>query len=227
MKVITGISTDLMDFLKELKDNNTREWFTERKTEFNRIQEHTKTQFNLLFGALKVHDDVDHLKIFRIYRDIRFSKNKTPYKNHFSGSFQRRKPELRGGYYLHIEPHNKTYIAVGFWNPSKEDLFRIRKEFEMDDDAIRTIMSDPKFKETWGDFTGEELKTAPKGFDKEHPAIDLIRRKQFVFIKFYTDKQVLNPNFMEQVDTSFKIIRPYLDYMTEILNTDLNGESLL
>lgn len=227
MKVITGISPELLEFLKILKENNNREWFNERKAEFTEIQEHTKTQFNLLFGALKVHDDVDRVKIFRIYRDIRFSKNKTPYKSHFSGSFHRRKPELRGGYHLHIQPNDKSYIAGGFWNPSKEDLLRIRKEFEMDADEMRAILADKKFKEIWGGFIGEELKTAPKGFDKEHPAVDLIRKKQFVFKKSFTDAQVLDPKFIENADTSFKIIRPYFDYMTDVLNSNLNGESVL
>ena len=127
-----------------------------------------------MFEALKAHDEVDKVKMFRIYRDVRFSKDKSPYKTHFGGSYHRKKPQLRGGYYLHIQPNNQSFIATGFWEPSKEDLFRIRKEFEMDDKPIRKIISQKDFKSTWGDFVGDELKTAPKGFDKEHPAIDLI-----------------------------------------------------
>lgn len=227
MKVITGFTSELLEFLKQLKENNNRDWFNEHKPEFTEIQEQTKTQFNLLLGALKVHDDVDRLKVFRIYRDVRFSKNKTPYKIHFSGSFHRRKPELRGGYYLHIEPNDHTFIACGFWNPSKEDLLRIRMEFEMDDDEIRAIMDDEKFKSVWGPLTGDELKTAPKGFDKTHEAIDLIRKKQFVFRRTYTDKEVLDPQFLEDVNSSFKIIRPYFDYMSDVLNTNINGEPLV
>ena len=105
------------------------------------------------------------------------------YKTHFGGSFHRKKPELRGGYYLHIQPDNESFIAVGFWEPNKEDLMRIRKEFEMDDEEIRDILRNKTFKSTWGDFVGDELKTAPRGFAKDHPAIDLLRKKQFIFIK--------------------------------------------
>lgn len=223
----TAFSKDLLEFLKQLKENNDRDWFNEHKPEFTKLQTGAKHTFDTLFETLKTHDDVDRLKVFRIYRDVRFSKNKTPYKTHFSGSFHRKKPELRGGYYLHIQPNDESFIAVGFWNPSKEDLLRIRKEFEMDDEEIRGIIGNKKLQKVWGHFTGDELKTAPKGFDKEHKAIDLIRKKQFIFTKKYTDAQVLSPNFLEEVNASFKAIRPYFDYMTDVLNTNINGELLI
>ncbi|MBT8303037.1 MAG: DUF2461 domain-containing protein, partial [Bacteroidia bacterium] len=156
-----------------------------------------------------------------------FSKNKLPYKTHFGGSFRRKKPELRGGYYLHIQPNNESFIATGFWEPNKEDLFRIRKEFEQDDDEIREVINDKAFKKVWGELVGDEVKTAPKGFNKEHKAIDLIRKKQFIFTKKFTDKEVLSPNFIKDVDNAFKAIRPYFDYMSDVLTTDLNGVSLL
>ena len=226
MEVISGFSEELLEFLKQLKENNHRDWFNEHKSEFTKIKDQTETQFNLLFGALKVHDDVERLKIFRIYRDIRFSKNKTPYKIHFSGSFHRRKPELRGGYYLHIEPNDNSFIAGGFWNPSKEDLLRLRREFELDADEMYGIMEDEKFKSIWGNLSGDELKTSPKGFDKDHNNIDLIRKKQYIFRRQFTDAQVLDPKFLEEVDTSYKIIRPYFDYMTDVLNTTINGEAV-
>lgn len=220
-------SKALLDFLKQLRDNNNRDWFAEHKAEFTILQTDAKHNFNVLFEALNMHDDLERLKIFRIYRDVRFSKNKAPYKTHFSGSFQRRKPELRGGYYLHIQPYDKSFIAVGFWDPSKEDLLRIRKEFEMDDEEIRTLIESKKIREIWGELMGDELKTAPKGFDKTHKAIDLIRKKQFLFTKTYTDAQVLSPDFLEDVNTAFKAIRPYFDYMTDVLNTNTNGELLI
>jgi len=165
--------------------------------------------------------------LFRIYRDVRFSKNKLPYKTHFGGSFSRKKPELRGGYYLHIQPNNESFIATGFWEPNKEDLLRIRREFEQDDDEIRAIITDKSFKSVWGEFVGDELKTAPRDFDKTHPAIDLIRKKQFIFTKKYTDKDVLSDDFLEDVNTSFKAIRPFFDYMSDVLTTNLNGESII
>ena len=227
MSTTPMFSNDLLDFFKRLKANNNRDWFNERKEEFKTLEADAKINYTTLFEALQRHDDVDYLKIFRVYRDVRFSKNKLPYKLHFGASFRRRKPELRGGYYLHIQPNNESFIATGFWDPSKEDLMRIRKEFEIDDEEVRSIINEKKFKAVWGDIVGDELKTAPRGFDKEHKAMDLIRKKQFVFTKKYTDQQVVSPDFLEDVNASFKAIRPYFDYMTSILTTNINGEPLI
>lgn len=220
------ISSQALDFLKKLRANNNRDWFNKHKPEFKAIEADIKQVYNLLFDMLKKHDEVDSHKMFRIYRDVRFSKNKDPYKTHFGGSFHRKKPLLRGGYYLHITP-SESFIAVGFWEPNKEDLYRIRKEFEIDDTEMRSILADKKFKSIWGELVGDQLKTAPKGFDKEHKAIDLIRKKQYIFVKKYTDKEVLGTNFLNNVDYAFKAIRPYFDYMSEVLTTDLNGVSLI
>ncbi|MBT8244279.1 MAG: DUF2461 domain-containing protein [Winogradskyella sp.] len=221
------IPKDTFLFLKKLEKNNNRDWFNEHKPEFKAVEGKIKATYNHLGELMNIHDTIDKTKVFRIYRDVRFSKNKLPYKTHFGGSFHRKKPELRGGYYLHVQPNNESFIATGFWEPNKEDLMRIRKEFELDSDEIREILNKKTFKTILGDFVGEELKTAPRGFDKTHPDIDLIRKKQFVFTKNYTDKEVLADGFIENVNNSFKDARPYLDYMSDVLTTNLNGESLL
>jgi len=224
--MVTRITQEALTFFKDLDTNNNREWFTEHKLEFKKLETEVKEFYNSILEALQKHDDVDKLKMFRIYRDVRFSKDKTPYKTHFGGSFHRKKPFLRGGYYLHIAPGG-SFIATGFWEPVKEDLFRIRKEFEIDDTEIRTIIENKKFKDIWGEFVGDEVKTAPKGFNKEHPAINLIRKKQFIFVKKYSDKEVLSPDFLNNLHKAFKAVRPYFDYMSEVLTTDLNGVSLV
>jgi len=223
----TSIPKETFPFFKKLAKNNDRDWFNAHKPEFKAIEAKVKSAYNHLGELMSAYDQIEKIKIFRIYRDVRFSKNKLPYKTHFGGSFARKKPELRGGYYLHIQPNNESFIATGFWQPSKEDLLRIRKEFEMDDSEMRDILNDKTFKATWGNFVGDELKTAPKGFNKEHSAIDLIRRKQFIFTKTYTDKEVLADGFLEDVNDAFKKIRPYFNYMSDVLTTNLNGESLL
>lgn len=222
------ISKDVFTFFKKLEKNNNRDWFNENKPEFKALEKDVKAFYNNVLEGLNIHDDIDKLKMFRIYRDVRFSKNKLPYKTHFSGSFHRTKPKLRGGYYVQIKPNNESFIATGFWEPAKEDLLRIRKEFEMDDSEIRAILSDKKFSAIWGDtFVGDEVKTAPKGFSKEHASIDLIRKKQFIFTKKFSDKEVLSSSFIEDINKSFKAIRPFFDYMSDVLTTDLNGESLI
>lgn len=215
------------DFFNKLEKNNNRGWFTDHKSEFKKIEAEVKKVYNEIYNNLNKHDEVDKLKLFRIYRDVRFSKDKTPYKTHFGGSFHRKKPELRGGYYLHIQPNNGSFIATGFWEPHKDDLLRIRKEFEMDASDMRNIMSDKTFKSIWGDLVGDEVKTAPKGFNKEHENIDLIKKKMYIFTRKFTDKEVTSNDFIKTVDDSFKAVRPFFNYMSDVLTTNLNGESLI
>ncbi|MBC9794872.1 DUF2461 domain-containing protein [Sinomicrobium weinanense] len=220
------ISKETLTFLKELKTNNDRDWFNENKKRFKAAEAEIKNTGNIVFEKMKMHDALDRVKLFRIYRDVRFSANKQPYKTHFGLSFHRQKPEFRGGYYLHIEPKN-SFMATGFWQPEKNDLHRIRKEIEMDDSEMKEIINDETFQSVWGQLKGEEVKTAPKGFNRDHPAIDLIRKKQYIFTKNLTDNEVLSKDFPELVDQSFRAIRPYFDYMSEVLTTDLNGVSMI
>jgi len=223
----TTIPFELLTFFNVLAKNNNRDWFAENKPTFKELESDTKVFYNAVFQNLQQHDDVDKMKMFRIYRDVRFSKDKTPYKTHLGGSFGRTKPRLRGGYYIHLAPNNKSFIATGFWDPNKEDLLRIRKELELDAEELREIIATKKLKNVWGAIEGDELKTAPKGFDKEHADIDLIRKKQYIFSKQFTDKEVVSPDFITEVDSAFRAIRPFFDYMSDVLTTDLNGVSLI
>ncbi|MGB5554792.1 MAG: DUF2461 domain-containing protein [Flavobacteriaceae bacterium] len=220
------ITNDSFQFLLNLEKNNTREWFDSHKKEFKGHETAVKRFFASLMEGLKTYDDIEKMKMFRIYRDVRFSHDKTPYKTHFAGSFSRMGAKARGGYYLHLKPGD-SFIATGFWEPNKEDLLRIRKELEFDAKPFRKVINEKSFKKTWGELVGDEVKTAPKGFDKEHENIDLIRKKQFIFVRKFSDEAVFDKNFGEHVVDSFRAIRPYFDLMSEVLTTDLNGVSLL
>jgi uncharacterized protein (TIGR02453 family) len=221
------IPKEVLDFLLQLEKNNNRDWFEEHKPRFKALEKEMKSFYKDIEVLLNSHDQIEKTKAFRVYRDVRFSKDKTPYKSHFAASFSRKKPELRGGYYLHIKPNDQSFIAVGFWDPNKEDLLRIRKELLLDANEVRDILKSKKLKSHWEEVEGEALKTAPRGFDKEHPDIDLINLKQWTFSKKFTDKEILAPNFAETIDEHFKAIRPFFDYMSNVLTTDLNGVSTL
>ncbi|MBL4939953.1 MAG: DUF2461 domain-containing protein [Lutibacter sp.] len=223
---MTSISKTTLDFLTALKKNNNRDWFNEHKPSFQAEKEKATTFYNALMEDLNTHDAIEKLKMFRIYRDVRFSKDKTPYKPHFAGHFIRGTKRLRGGYYLRLRP-GESFLAGGFWGPDKNDLLRIRKEFEMDVTEIRDIINNETFVKHFGRLEGSSLKTAPRGFDKEHPDMDLIKMKQFIVTRYFTDEEVLSPHFSKEISTSFKAMRPYFDYMSEILTTDLNGVSIL
>ena len=215
-----------VSFFKKLKKNNNRDWFSENKSKFKELEFEIKAFGEELKDRLNEFDNVDRFKLFRIYRDIRFSKDKTPFKTHFGLYWNRLKPRLRGGYYLHISPNN-NFLACGFWDPNPKDLYRIRNEFLHDANEFRKILNSTEIQSIWGELEGSELKTAPRNFDKNHPDIDLIRKKQFIFKINYSDKEVLDKKFIIKIENSLKAIRPFLNYMTDILTSDENGESLI
>ncbi|MES2519283.1 MAG: DUF2461 domain-containing protein [Bacteroidota bacterium] len=216
-----------LKFLEQLKENNNREWFANHKPEFDLIVKENKVFFNQIYDELQKHDSLNEIHIFRIYKDVRFSKDKSPYKTNLGAGYSRTKPHLRGGYYLQIEPNN-SFVGGGFWSPNSEDLLCIRKEFEADTTEIEKITSDDTFVKYFGELKGEDgVKTAPKGFDKNHPAIDLIKKKQYVVMRKFTDQEVLSDDFQQEVIATFLAMRPFFDYMSELLTTDLNGQSLL
>ena len=221
-----AIPNNTISFLKKLKLNNNRDWFNDNKDQFQIIQADVKKFGHEVKDSLTLFDDIEKLKIFRIYRDLRFSKDKTPFKKNIGMAFHRAKPELRGGYYLEISA-DESFVAVGFWNPNKEDLLRIRREIEIDGKEFKSIINQKKIKDIWGEIQGEEVKTSPKGFDKDHEHIDMIKKKQFIFIKKLREKDVLDENFQSELVGFFLSIRPFFDYMSEILTTNLNGESII
>lgn len=214
----------VLRFLNDLERNNNREWFREHKEAFDKAKEQADQLFRDVYEGLAKVDVLEPFKIFRIYRDVRFSKDKAPYKNHFSVYIGRQKPDYRGGYYLHIEP-GKSFLGLGFWEPDKEDLQRIRKEIELDDE-LEIILNSEEIKNVFGPLFGEGLKTAPKGFDKGHERIELIRKKQFLLKHDFSDVEVLNNDFSKRVVELFLKGKPFMDYMTDVLLTNLNGERL-
>src|SRR5687768_8320944 len=173
--------------------------------------------------SLNKKDMLEDGRVFRIYRDVRFSKDKAPYKNNFGIHFTRAGKERRGGYYLHIQP-GESFAGGGFWAPEPQDLKRIRDEFAFDDQPIRKIISNKTFVKYFGGLQGEELKTAPSGYERDHPAIDLIRRKQFIVSRNFSDKEIQDKNFIKEVTLTFEAMRAFFDYMSEVLSTDLNGQ---
>lgn len=225
----TKIPASTLQFLKALDANNNRDWFQEHKDEY--VDEHT-TMVAFADDLLAEMNKVDQIEtasgkksLMRIYRDVRFSKNKSPYKNNFGGGLKRASKLLRGGYYYHIQP-GQSFVGGGFWGPNADDLKRIREEFAQDDHEIRSIINDPTFVELFGELKGDGVKTAPKGFSKDHEAIDLIRKKQFIVMRPFTDKAVQQADFLHEVVRTFQGMRPFFDYMSDVLTTDANGNPL-
>ena len=216
------ISPDLFQFLKDLKINNNRDWFNANKATYQEHQEFMKAFTSKLQENMEQYDLIEQTKLHRIYRDIRFSKDKTPYKSHFSGWLKRATVQRRGGYYFHIGP-GTTMVAGGFWRPNSPDLKRIRQEIAANDKELRSICAASTFKKMFGTLQGETVKTAPRGYTKDHPSIDLLKMKQFVVQRNFTDTQALKSTFFEEMIKTFLGMRPFFDYMSEVLTTDGNG----
>ncbi len=223
------LSSITSDFLIAIRANNNRNWFELNKNKYLEAHDEVISFAEELLRLIKQHDDIStpsgKKSLQRIYRDIRFSKDKTPYKNNFGGGFSRATNQLRGGYYFHIQPGN-SFAAGGFWGPHKDDLKLIREHIDLQGDLLKDILSSNNFTANFGSLLGEQLKTAPKGFPKEHPHIDLLRYKQFLVKKPFTDDQVFSQDPASLFNEAFEQMRPFFDCMTEYLITDTNGISL-
>ncbi len=224
------IQQHTLDFLKDLKNNNDRDWFTANKAVYEKAHKNTVAFADALLNEMRKHDNIDtkdgKASLFRIYKDTRFSKDKTPYKTHFGIRMSRATAHLRGGYYFHLEPGH-SFMAGGFFAPEPDDLKRIREDIDFNYEEWNDVLSQPGIVKNFERLRGDEVKTAPKGFDKNHPAIDLLRRKQFILKHNFSDKEILQPDFAKKLSDTFRELRPFFDYMSEVLTTDANGESIL
>lgn len=220
------IRKSTIQFLKQLAKNNNKPWFDENKAQFLDAKQNVEQFMLALKDELNQHDKIEAFKLYRIYRDVRFSKDKTPYKTYFSGYLSREGADRRGGYWVSIEA-DKSIIGGGFYGPEKHDLLRIRQEFSADGEQIKKIVSAPQFVKYFAELKGEGVKTAPKGFSKDDQNIDLIRKKQFYAFRSFSDAEVTSPEFVKEAVSTFQALRPFFDYMSEVLTTDANGRKLI
>lgn len=226
----TAIQKSTIKFLKELSVNNNREWFNENKSRYQDAYQNLSLFVDGLIKEMNKHDVIENesgkKSLYRIYNDVRFSKDKSPYNPRFAFSLQRASKLRRGGYYLNIKPGN-CFLACGFFFPNPEDLKRIRMDIERNPEKWKKLLKFKSIKDNFGDLTGEQVATVPRGFSKDHPAINLIRHKQFLFRHDFKDKEVTDGNFLKEVNRIFKSVRPYFDYMSDVLTTNLNGELIV
>jgi len=217
-------------YLNKLDKNNNRLWFQSNKKIYAESYDEMIDFAGEVMNEMSAHDFIETVSakksLFRIYRDVRFGKDKTPYKTHWGGFLRRAGEENRGGYYYQIGPKG-SYIMGGFFNPSKEDLLHIRKHLSQDAEAFKKVTNSNKFKKVFDSLRGSQLKSSPRGFEKDDPNIDLLRFKQFLLRHDFTDKEVLSKNFPQVVSQAFQEMRPFFNIMSEILTTDLNGRSIL
>src|SRR5688572_16924641 len=205
----------ILKFLKDLSKHNDRDWFEKHKPRYLEA----KQTFEDLVGsilqvAVKFDDGLAGLNPkklpFRIYRDVRFSKDKRPYKTNMGAGFSPNgKLVQEPGYYLHIEPGNKSFVAGGIYMPDASNLSKIRQEIDYNSAALKKIVNNKKFKTLYKEFDDfDKLKTMPKGYPKDHPEIELLKLKSYIVSKNFTDKQVTDKKFIKLVSESAKAIKP-------------------
>lgn len=230
MKQQTTIPQSSFSFLTDLKANNDRDWFNANKARYQ--QEHAVVCGfgDALLEKMRAHDTLStpsgKASLFRIYADTRFSKDKAPYKTHWGFRISRATAELRGGYYFHLEPGH-SFAAGGFFGPNPDDLKRIREDIDRNYEDWYELFARPEMQETFGHLDGEKVTTAPKGYSVDHPGIEWLRHKQFILTRRFTDEEVLAPDFIDKLDQTFRNLRPFFDYMSEVLTTNSDGESIL
>lgn len=219
-----------LQFLKELSEHNEREWFNENKERYEAAHKNTIAVADGLLAKLSAHDQITTASgkksLMRVYRDVRFSKDKSPYNPRWAGSFARQKPELRGGYFFSIKP-GESVVGGGFYGPNPSDLKLIRDHIAQDDQPLRDVLESSDFKKVFGHIQGDQVKSAPKGFAKDHPSIDLLRYKSIYAFRNFSDEEVMSVDFTDRAVEVFLSLRPFFDVMTEFLTTDMNGISLI
>ncbi len=219
-----NISNSTLVFLNEIKTNNNREWFAENKfryeaarSEFVEFVEHMINQISKFDPPI---EQVNAKKaVFRIYRDTRFSKDKSPYKINIGAHLNAFANKLhdRAGYYIHIEPGN-CFLAGGAYMPPGPWIKAIRKEIDFDAAPLKKIINSASFKKYFGSIEGEQLKTSPRDYPKDHPEIDLLRYKSYLAVHHLTDEQVLVKDFDKHCLKVFKALKPFDDFLNKALD---------
>lgn len=211
----------IFEFLRQLAANNTREWMNDHKS----LYQNAKNDFENIIRQYLEHlgtldPELSKLTpkdcIFRLHRDIRFSRDKTPYKTNFGASMApggRKSPKAT--YYLHIQP-DSSFIAGGIYMPQNDILKLLRQEIDYNINEFLAITEDKSFKKYFPSFEGESLKKAPKGYDPDHPHIDILKHKHFIVSHPVRDTDVLSPGFEAFSVKIFQTIKPFNDFLNRV-----------
>lgn len=220
------LAKESLEFLEDLRKNNNRDWFISQKKRYDKYKENYHALISDFIKVMSTYDEkLESLSVkdctFRINRDIRFSKDKSPYKTHMGiwMSTGQKNTNL-AGYYIHIEK-GQSFIAGGKWQPEASDLKKIRKEIEFFHDELDEILDDKKFQSEFGGFDREDsLKTAPKGVEKDHPAIEHLKLKSFVVSQKIDDKLLASKDFVQNVSAKLALIKPLNEFLNRALSTE-------
>lgn len=214
------IKPETLNFLSTLEINNNREWFIENKQLYLNAKENVENVVNeIISGVSEFDKSVERLEakncIFRIYKDTRFSKDKTPYKTNIGASLVEKGPKTlnHAGYYIHLEP-NKSFLAGGVYMTEPKNLKSIREKISSEGDEFLNILNKKSFKDQL-ELRGDKLVKVPQGFDKENPMGDYLKFKQFTVFHPLSDEDVLDGNFVKNTVKVFKEIYPFNQFLND------------
>ena len=218
----------LFGFLSDLADNNNREWFQDNKARYERDVRDALVQFVSDFGDL-LRDISPHMvadprlsggSMFRIYRDVRFSKDKSPYKTNAGMQFRHEVGRaVHGpGLYLHLQP-GLVFAGAGIWRPNSATVGKIRGSIVANPDRWTSIVNSDEFKSVY-ELEGESLKRAPRGIDPDHPLIDQLKLKSFVATTSFTEDDACSPDFIHMYANTCTVAAPFSEFLTTAVGLD-------
>jgi len=218
------IEQSTLDFLKKLSKNNNKEWFDKNRDSYLKAKQNVEDFTALLIKEIaKFNPAVGTLQpkncVFRIFRDVRFSKNKSPYKNNMGAYISEGgKKGNKAGYYLHIQPNGESFLAGGMYMPEAPLLNAIRQEIDYNTAEFKKIIGKKSFKTIFGELEGEKLKTVPKGYDKNHPDIELLKHKSYIVWHKLDDKEIVQKDFLKKSAAVFKELHPFNNFLNRAVS---------
>lgn len=224
--------TPYLPFLQELANNNHKDWMDANRDWYQTVRKaFLKDVEVLLRGITAWEPDLATLQpkdcVFRQNRDIRFSANKDPYKTNLATYFARGgKKSMGPGYYLHIQP-GASFLAGGIWMPPADILKKIRQEIDYNGGQLTEILESPSIKKHFNGMEGEQLKTTPKGFDADHPYINLLKFKSFIISHPISDADIQSGKFLDLALAHFQLLQPFHNFLHQALDEAESGEGLL
>lgn len=217
------LQASTITFLTKLSKNNNKPWFDKNREAYETAKEDFESLVTEILNGLAVTEPLFKEQkakdsVFRIYRDVRFAKDKTPYKAHLAAGFSKGGRKFPGaGYYLHIEPGGKTFAGGGLWMPDAPLLKSIRQEIDYNYKEFKKIIEDKKFNKTLDKVNGEQLKTLPQGYSADNPAIEYLKMKSFVTGRNFPDADITGKGFPKKVVEVFDTMRPFVDFLNRSL----------
>lgn len=217
------IEQKTLDFLAGLRENNNRDWFEANRKRYEAGKKDAEQAVaKLLLGCAGFDASLQGLEakgmMFRIFKDVRFSKDKSPYKTNLGAWMNGGgKNSMNAGYYFHIEPGDRSFLAGGSYMPPANVLKAIREAIDYDIEGMRDILAEKQFVKYFGTLGGETLRSAPKGYDKDHPAIDLLKHKSFVVTHPVTDKELTSPGFVSKAVEVYKAMYPLTVFLNRAI----------